>query len=117
MTEKTRRFFLFSCLALCSVLFVTLIVFSGTAPVLQLLFVPYQYFLIGICVGALLVATMVLAADRREWTDYRLYFFTVMLSVFLLVVINLVVFRVLGGGQFMLKLVAILVSWVLGVLA
>jgi hypothetical protein len=117
MTGKTRRFLLFSCLALCSVLVVVLTVFSSAAPILQLLFVPYQYFLIGICVGALLVATMVLATDRGEWTDHRLYLFTVMFSVFLLVVINLVVFRVLGGGQFMLKLVAILVSWVLSALA
>ena len=117
MTGKTRRFFLFSCLALCFVLTAVLMLFSRMASAPQLLFVPYQYFLMGICVGALVVSTIVLAADRREWTDYRTYFFTVMLSAFLLVVINLVVFRVLGGKQFMLKLVAILVSWVLRVLA
>ncbi len=102
---------------LCFALVVALIVFSSAAPVLQLLFVPYQFFLIGICVGALLVATMVLVDGRREWANDRLYFFTVMLSAFLLVVVNLVVFRVLGGGQFLLRLVAILVSWTFSVLA
>ena len=117
MTGQTRRIFLFSCLALCFALVAVLTVFSSAAPILQLLFVPYQFFLIGICVGALMVATIVLAEGRKEWADDRLYFFTVMLSAFLLVVVNLVVFRVLGGGQFLLRLVAILVSWTLSVFA
>jgi len=110
MRRNTRRFFLISCLSLCLVLAVVLAVFSLMAPVLRMLFVPYQFFLIGVCVGALLAATIALASDRGEWTHYKLYFLTVMTSVFLLVVVNLVVFRALGGEQFIRKLVKVL--WV-----
>jgi len=114
MKRNARRFFLISCLALCCVLAVVLLLFSSLAPVLQLLFVPYQFFLIGACVGALLVATVALALNREEWTNYGLYFFTVMMSVFLLVVVNSVVFRVLGGEQFMRRLMEII--WIVFVL-
>lgn len=107
MMRNTRSFFLISCIALCFVLAAVLAVFSSMARTLQLLFVPYQFFLIGICVGALMVATIALAADREKWTNYKLYFLTVMISVFLLVVINSVVFRVLGGEQFVRSLVRI----------
>lgn len=107
MRQNTRRLFLVFCLALCFVLVIVLAALSFMAPVLQLLFVPYQYFLIGICVGALMVATLVLTAVREEWTNYRLYFITVMMSVFLLVVINFVVYGALGGEQFVRRLVEI----------
>jgi hypothetical protein len=107
MTQNTRGYFLFLCLALCFVLIIILVVLSSLAPILQLRFVPYQFFLIGICVGALLVATLGLAADREEWTHYHLYFFTVLISVFLLIVVNSVVFGALGGEQFVRRLVEI----------
>jgi hypothetical protein len=107
MTQKTRGVFLFLCLALCFVLAIILVVLSSLAPALQLRFVPYQYFLIGICVGALLVATIGLSADREQWPNYYPHFFTVMLSVFLLVVVNSVVFGALGGEQFVRRLVEI----------
>ena len=108
MTRNTRRLFLLSCIALCFLLAVVLATFSKLAPILQLLFVPYQFFLIGICVGALIVATIVLATNREEWTNYELYFVTVMTSVFLLVVVNSVLYKVLGGEQFMRNLMGIL---------
>ncbi len=110
MTQNTRRFFLISCIGLCFVLAAVLVTFSSLTPVMQLLFVPYQFFLIGICVGMLLAATIALATDRGEWTHYGIYFVTVMLSAFLLVVVNLVVFRALGGEQFVRRLVNII--WV-----
>jgi hypothetical protein len=72
---------------------------------LRLLFVPYQYFLLGICVGALILATIGLIVDRGQWTHYRTYFATVMVSVFVLVVINFVIYRVLGGEQFVRRLI------------
>lgn len=107
MTQNTRSVFLFLCLALCFVLAIVLIVLSTLAPHLQLRFVPYQYFLIGICVGALLVATIGLAVDREQWPSYYPHFLTVMLSVFLLVVVNSVIFGALGGEQFVRRLVEI----------
>ncbi len=107
MTRNTRRFFFISCLALCLTLVMVLLVFSAMAPLIHLLFVPYQFFLIGACVGALLAATIALASDRKEWSHYRLCFATVMISAFLLVVVNCVVFRVLGGEQFIRRLVDI----------
>jgi hypothetical protein len=107
MTENTRGYFLVLCITLCFVLAIIVVALSSLAPILQLRFVPYQFFLIGICVGALLVATIGLAADREEWTHYRLYFFTVLVSVFLLVIVNSVIFGVLGGQQFVRRLVEI----------
>jgi len=107
MTEKSRRFFLISSLLLCLVLMLILLVFSSMAPVVRLVFVPYQYFLIGICVGALIAATIGLIVDRGQWTNYSVYFATVMTSVFVLAVINLVIFRMLGGEQFVQKLIKI----------
>ena len=107
MTQNTRGAFLFLCLALCFVLAIILVVLSSLAPALQLRFVPYQFFLIGICVGALLVATIGLAADREQWPSYYPHFFTVMVSVFLLVVVNSVVFGALGGEQFVRRLLEI----------
>ncbi len=108
MTQKIRRFFLISSLLLCITLMLVLFVFGSMASVLRLVFVPYQYFLIGICVGALIIATIGLIVERGQWTHYRIYFLTVMTSVFVLVVINLVVFRVFGGEQFVHRLLEIL---------
>jgi hypothetical protein len=107
MTQNSRRFLLISSLLLCLALMAVLLVFSSMASVLRLLFVPYQYFLIGICVGALILATIGLIAERNQWTHYGIYFGTVMASVFLLVVINFVIFRILGGEQFVRKLIQI----------
>lgn len=95
-------------LLLCIVLTAVLVAMGYMASALRLVFVPYQFFLMGICVGALILATIGLVAERSEWTHYRLYFFTVMTSVFILVVINSVIFRVLGGEQFIRRLMRIL---------
>ena len=107
MTGKAQRFFLISSLLLCFVLILVLFVFSSMAPVVRHVFVPYQYFLIGICVGALILATIGLIVDRGQWTHYSVYFSTVMTSVFVLAVINLVIFKLLGGEQFVQKLIEI----------
>ncbi|UCD57408.1 MAG: hypothetical protein JSV16_16655 [Candidatus Hydrogenedentota bacterium] len=107
MTQNSRRFFLITSVLLCLVLAAVLVTFGYVAPVLRLLFSPYQFFLIGICVGVLIAATIGLVVERDEWTHYRVYFLTVMTSVFLLVVVNSVVFRVLGGEQFIRKLMRI----------
>ena len=108
MTQKTRKFFLLTSLLLCFVLAAVLLIFGVMARYLQFLFVPYQFFLIGVCAGALMVATAYLIAERSEWTShYRVYFLTVMVSAFLLVVINAVVFRVLGGEQFIQRLIRV----------
>lgn len=81
--------------------------FGFTASLLHVLFAPYQFFLIGICIGALTMAALGLIVDRAEWIHYRLYMAAVMLSVFLLVVTNSVIFRLLGGEQFIRRLVRI----------
>lgn len=107
MREASRRFFLLSGLLLCLVLIAVLVAIGLMAPVLQAAFVPYQFFLTGICVGALLAITTGLIVERNGWSNYRLYFFTVMVSAFLLVVTNLVIFRVLGGEQFIRRLMKI----------
>ena len=108
MTQKTRKFFLLASLLLCFVLAAVLLIFGAMARYLQFLFVPYQFFLIGVCVGALMVAMAYLIVERSEWTShYRVYFLTVMASAFLLVVINAVVFRVLGGEQFIQRLIRV----------
>lgn len=107
MKEASRRFFLLASVLLCIVLTAVLVTMGLMASALRLVFVPYQYFLMGICVGALILATVGLIAERSEWTHYRLYFFTVMASVFILVVINSVIFRVLGGEQFIRRLMRI----------
>ncbi|RJP64094.1 MAG: hypothetical protein C4532_19940 [Candidatus Abyssobacteria bacterium SURF_17] len=107
MKEASKRFLLLSSLLLCLVLAAILVAIGLLAPVLQVVFVPYQFFLTGICVGALLAATAGLIVERNGWTNYRLYFCTVMVSVFLLVVANLVIFRVLGGEQFIRRLMKI----------
>ncbi len=107
MAQSSRKAFLITALLLCLVLAAVLTTFSYLAPHLPVLFVPYQYFLIGICTGALVVATLGLIAERSEWTHYRFYFFTVMISVFLLVVTNSVIYRLLGGEQFIRRLMKI----------
>ncbi|MBI5116733.1 hypothetical protein HZA56_09695 [Candidatus Poribacteria bacterium] len=107
MTENSRRFFLITCLLLCFVLAAVLVTFSFTASLLHVLFAPYQFFLIGICIGALAMAALGLIIDRAEWIHYRLYMMAVMLSVFLFVVTNSVIFRLLGGEQFIRRLVRI----------
>lgn len=95
-------------LLLCFVITAVLVIFGITARYLQFLFVPYQFFLIGVCVGALIVATFYLITVRNEWNNhYSAYFLTVMASVFLLVVINAVVFKVLGGEQFIQRLIRV----------
>ena len=108
MTQNSRRLFLIFSLSLCFALVIVLFAFGFGSAVLRLLFVPYQFFLIGICVGALAAVTIGLVAERNEWSHYRVYFFTVMVSVFLLVVINSVIFRVLGGEQFIYRLMKVI---------
>ena len=110
MTPNTRRLFLISCLALCAVLLGVLTTFSLLASAIHPLFIPYQFYLIGICVGALAVATIILAVEREKWAHYRVYFVTVLASAFLIVVINSIVFKVLDGEQFIRRLVRII--WV-----
>ncbi|MBI4831067.1 MAG: hypothetical protein HY801_05835 [Candidatus Lindowbacteria bacterium] len=107
MTENSKRFFLIACLLLCFVMVAVIVTFSYAASLLHVLFAPYQFFLIGICIGALAMATLGLMIDRGEWLHYRLYLTTVMVSVFLLVVANSVIFKVLGGEQFVRRLVRI----------
>lgn len=107
MKEASRRILLLTSLLLCVVLTAVLATMTYMASALRLVFVPYQFFLMGICVGALILATISLIAERNEWTHYRLYFFTVMTSAFILVVINSVVFRVLGGEQFIRRIMRI----------
>ena len=104
MTNRTRRFFLLASILLCLILAGVLIAISSMAPVLRLIFVPYQFFLIGMCVGGLIAVTIGLTVERHEWTHYRVYFCTVMASVFLIVVTNSVIFKVLGGEQFIRRL-------------
>jgi len=108
MIQGSRRFFLITSLLLCLVLTTVLITFGYVAPVLRMAFAPYQFFLIGICVGALIAATMGLIIERSEWSHYRVYFATVLVSVFLLAVVNSVVFRLLEGESFVRKLMRIL---------
>jgi hypothetical protein len=107
MTQNSRRLFLVFSLTLCFAIVIVLFAFGFGGSVLRFLFVPYQFFLIGICVGALTAATIGLIAERNEWTHYRVYFFTVMASVFLLVVINSVIFRILGGAEFVYRLMKV----------
>jgi hypothetical protein len=54
-----------------------------------------------------MIATIGLIVERGQWSHYRVYFVTVMASVFVLAMINLVIFRVLGGEQFVRKLISI----------
>lgn len=110
MTERSRSFFLICSLLLCFVLSLVLLTVGSLASILHALFVPYQYFLIGICVGALTMATLGLIIDRGQWAHYRLYFFAVLLSAFMLVVVNSVIYKVLYGEQFIHKLVALLLA-------
>lgn len=107
MTESSIRFFLITSILLCIVLAAVLAVLGLMAPALRLIFVPYQFFLVGICVGALVAATIGLVVERHQWTHYRTYFLIVMTNVFLLVVVNSIIFRVLGGQQFIRKLMRI----------
>ena len=87
-----------------------LVTFGYVMPSLRTAFAPYQFFLIGICVGALIAATMGLIVERDEWSHYRIYFVTVLTSVFLLAVINSVIFRLLEGENFIRRLMKII--WV-----
>lgn len=105
MRQNSRRFFLITCVLLCVTLAVVLVTFVQMASGLRIIFVSYQFFLIGACVGALAAATLGLIVEREEWTPYRVYFVAVMVSVFLLAAVNSVVFRVLGGEQFLQKLI------------
>jgi hypothetical protein len=107
MEQSSRRFFLITSLLLCLVLIAVLVAFGYLAPFLRTVFAPYQFFLIGICVGALIAATMGLIVERDEWSHYRVYLVTVLTSVFLLAVINSVMFKLLEGEDFIRKLMRI----------
>ena len=107
MTQSSRRFFLIISFLLCLVLSAVLVTFGYVAPLLRIAFVPYQFFLIGICVGALIAATMGLIVERDKWSHYRVYFVTVLMSVFLLTVVNSVIFRLLEGEDFVRRLMRI----------
>jgi hypothetical protein len=105
MKQDSRRFFLIVCLLLSSVLATVILTVVLMARVLQTIFVPYQFFLVGICVGALAAATLGLIIERREWAPYQVYFVTVMVSVFLLAAVNSVIFKLLGGEQFIRRII------------
>ena len=107
MVQSSRRFFFITSLLLCLVLVAVLVAFGYLAPFLRTVFAPYQFFLIGICVGALIAATMGLIVERDEWSHYRIYLVTVLASVFLLAVINSVMFKLLEGEDFIRKLMMI----------
>ena len=96
------------CISLSFVLATVLATLGYLAPLLRMTFSSYQFFLIGACVGALALATVGLILERDEWSHYNSYFVAVMISVFLLTMVNCVIFRVLGGEQFIRKLVSVL---------
>lgn len=110
MKDSSKRFFLVVSLSLCFVLTAVLVTLGSVGPALRLVFATYQFFLIGVCVGALAAATVGLMVEREDWTHYRTYFAIVMISAFLLVVVNSVIFRVLDGEHFVQRLLNIL--WV-----
>jgi hypothetical protein len=105
MEQNLKRFLLLICVSLSFVLATVLTTLGYVTPALRLTFTTYQFFLVGVCVGALSLATVGLILERDEWTHYRMYFIAVMASVFLLTVINCVIFRVLGGEHFIRNLV------------
>ncbi len=106
MEQNLKRFLFLVCISLNFVLMVVLVALSYMAPAFRYTFVTYQFFLVGVCVGALALATVGLIVERTKWIQYKTYFAVVMLSVFLLAVVNSVVFRILGGEQFLRKLVS-----------
>ncbi|RJP21807.1 MAG: hypothetical protein C4520_09120 [Candidatus Abyssobacteria bacterium SURF_5] len=111
MEQNLKRFFLTVCISLSFVVFAFLSALGYMAPAVRLTFTTYQFFLVGVCVGALLLSTIGLIIKRSEWSHYNTYFITVMISVFLLTMINCVIFRVLGGEQLIRRLVGDI--WVL----
>lgn len=105
--SKLTKFLFLISLSLCFVLTTVLLTMYFAGPSLRFVFAPYQFFLIGMCMGALAAATVGLIVERSEWPSYGIYFATVMVSVFLLMVLHSVIFRVLGGGQFMRSLMKV----------
>ncbi len=105
MRQSSKRFFLITCLSISLVLAIVVAAIGYMAPTFRFVFAAYQVFLVGICVGALAASTVGLIIERGEWNHYRSYFLAVMMSVFVLVVVNCIFFRVLGGEQYVQKLV------------
>jgi hypothetical protein len=85
---------------------IVIAMFGYMAPTFRFVLAVYQFFLIGICVGVLMASTVGLIIERSEWNHYRMFFYTVMISVLVLVVVNCIIFRVLGGEQFVRNLVS-----------
>jgi hypothetical protein len=110
MEQNLKRFLLLVSFMLIFVLVTVLTTLGYMAPALRITFTTYQFFLIGACVGALTLATVGLIMKRDEWNNYIVYFVTVMASVFILAVINCVVFQILGGEHFVRSLVQVI--WV-----
>ena len=110
MEQNLKRFLLLVSFMLIFVLVTVLTTLGYMAPALRITFTTYQFFLIGACVGALTLATVGLIMKRDEWNNCIVYFVTVMASVFILAVINCVVFRILGGEHFVRSLVQVI--WV-----
>lgn len=108
MEQNLKRFLLLVSFLLIFVLASVLTTLGYMAPALRITFTTYQFFLIGICVGALGLATIGLIINRDEWQDYNVYFVTVMASVFLLAVVNCVIFQILGGEHFVRSLVQVI---------
>lgn len=105
MRQSSKRFCLITCLSLSLVLATVVAAIGYMAPTFRFVFTGYQVFLVGICVGALAMSTLGLIIERNEWNHYRSYFLAVMMGVFVLVVVNCIFFRVLGGEQYVRKLV------------
>ena len=105
--SNLKKLLLLVSVSLSCVLATVLATLGYISPLLRVTFSTYQFFLIGVCVGALALATFELILARDEWTHYESYFLTVMLSVFILAVINCVIFRVLGGEHFIRNLVQV----------
>ena len=106
MGQNLKRFFLTVCILLSFVLTTVLTTVGYMASIL-VTFGAYQFFLIGVCVGALTLATVGLIVEREQWNPYKTYCITVMVSVFLLTVVNCVIFRILGGEHFIQGLVKV----------
>ncbi len=105
MRQSSKRFFLITCLSLSLVLTVVVATLGYITPTFRFVFGAYQFFLIGVCVGALAASTLGLIIERGEWNHYRIYFSVVMMGIFVLVVINCIFFRVLGGEQYVRQFV------------
>jgi len=105
MERNLKRFLLLVCVSLSFVVASILVTLGFMAPSLRITFSTYQFFLMGACVGALTLATVGLILEWNEWNHYKAYLGAVMTSVFLLTMVNCVIFRILGGEQFIRRLV------------